>query len=84
MPKKPPTEIQSKNEGLKWKLKKSWTLLHRNRPVTQRNKRRYAMTMKKMILKQQLEMKKNYGTDVHAVECRWNCHGTDVHAVECP
>jgi hypothetical protein len=41
------------------------------------------MIVKTMILKQQLEVKKRYGTDVHVVECRWNCHGTDVHIVDC-
>ena len=42
------------------------------------------MTVKTVILKQQLEMKKRYGSDVHVMECRWNCrYGTYAHVLEC-
>jgi hypothetical protein len=42
------------------------------------------MTLKKMILKQQLEIKQSYDADVHVVECQWNCRcSADVHVVEC-
>ena len=47
-------------------------------------KRRSAMIVKTMILKQQLEVKKRYGADVHVVECRWNCrYGTYAYIVGC-